>query len=191
MSLRYALLGLLADEPGSGYELARRFEATLDRYAWHAKHNQIYQELGRLADERLVEVVAQGARGRKTYAITDPGRRALVEWLRTPPESAVVRNEFLLRLFLTFVLDPAEAREHLRQYAEQAQQRLDHLTAFIGSLPNEDRLPPMKFGHLAATFGLRQLPAIRDWALDSVAEIDEWQQAGEHRSADPTDGPVG
>jgi DNA-binding PadR family transcriptional regulator len=177
MSLRYALLGLLADEPGSGYELARRFEDTLDRYAWHAKHNQIYQELNRLAEDRLVEVVAEGARGRKTYAITEAGRTSLVEWLRNPPDSGVVRNEFLLRLFLTFVLEPAEARQQLQQYAEHAQKRLDHLNALIAALPPEDVAPPLKFGHLAATFGLWQLPAVRDWALHSVAEIDQWQQS--------------
>lgn len=176
MSLRYALLGLLADEPGSGYELARRFEETLDRYAWHAKHNQIYQELNRLADDQLAEVVAEGARGRKTYAITDRGRSSLVDWLRKPPDSVVVRNEFLLRLFLSFVLEPAEARQQLQAYADDAQRRLDGLNALIAQLPPGDRTPPLKFGHLAATFGLWQLPATREWALYSVGEIDRWRR---------------
>src|SRR5919198_1549940 len=99
MSLRYALLGLLADEAASGYELTKKFERTLDRYAWHAKHNQVYQELNRLAADGLVEVVEEGARGRKTYAITEPGREELRNWLLHPQRNPVVRNEFVLRLF--------------------------------------------------------------------------------------------
>ncbi|WP_279579818.1 PadR family transcriptional regulator [Fodinicola feengrottensis] len=68
MSLRYALLGLLADEPASGYDLARTFEISLQRWAWHARHSQIYPELNKLADEGLIDVVDEGARGRRTYA---------------------------------------------------------------------------------------------------------------------------
>lgn len=48
-SLRYALLGLLAEEPASGYDLTKKFERMLQRYAWHAQHSQIYPELNRMA----------------------------------------------------------------------------------------------------------------------------------------------
>lgn len=74
--------------------------------------------------------------------------------------------------------------------ARQAQQRLDELNAFIASLPDEGRTPPMKFGHLAATFGLHQLPAIRDWARESVTAIDDWQPAQQHRPTSRTDETV-
>jgi len=74
MSLRYALLGLLAHEPASGYGLTKYFERNVGRYAWHAKHTQIYPELNRLADEGCIEVVEEGPRGRRTYGLTDMGR---------------------------------------------------------------------------------------------------------------------
>lgn len=181
MSLRYAVLGMLADSPGSGYELTRRFETTLDRYAWHAKHNQIYQELNRLADESLVEVVDEGARGRKTYAITGTGRETLVAWLRQPPRAGVVRNEFMLRLFLIFALEPEEARAHLQAYADETQRRLDELRALLSSAgtadPDSDAGSdgnPMTFGHLAAGLGLKLMPAVRDWAREAADEIGHW-----------------
>jgi PadR family transcriptional regulator, regulatory protein AphA len=176
MSLRYAVLGMLADAPGSGYELTRRFEATLDQYAWHAKHNQIYQELGRLADESLVEIVDQGARGRKTYAITEAGHETLVAWLRQPPRTGVVRNEFMLRLFLIFALEPQEARAHLQAYADETQRRLDELQTLLSNTgPEADDKPttePTTFGHLAAGLGLKLMPAVRDWAREAAEEID-------------------
>ena len=44
MSLRHALLGLLAEGPASGYDLARRFQEGLNS-VWPAQHPQIYSEL--------------------------------------------------------------------------------------------------------------------------------------------------
>lgn len=176
MSLRYALLGLLADEAGSGYELTKKFERSLDRYAWHAKHNQVYQELNRLAADGLAEVVEEGARGRKTYAITEAGRADLRQWLLNPPRNPVVRNEFVLRLFLLFALDPKEARAVLAEYAAAAQRDLDALNALVESADvdlTDGGLPdPLAFGHLAAGFGLHMLPASRDWAHWAIDQID-------------------
>jgi alpha-beta hydrolase superfamily lysophospholipase len=47
MSLRHALIGVLADEPRTGYGLLKHFEQSL-AYAWPASHSQIYPELARL-----------------------------------------------------------------------------------------------------------------------------------------------
>ncbi|MBA3728896.1 MAG: PadR family transcriptional regulator, partial [Actinobacteria bacterium] len=44
MSLRHALLGLLAERPMSGYDLTKVFDSSL-AYVWSAKHSQIYPEL--------------------------------------------------------------------------------------------------------------------------------------------------
>ena len=69
MSLRYAVLGLLARRPSTGYELTQTFDRSL-RTSWHARHSQIYPELAKLEAADLVEVVGHGARRSKTYAIT-------------------------------------------------------------------------------------------------------------------------
>lgn len=54
MSLPHALLTSLAERPGSGSELTRRFDRSIG-YFWHATHQQIYRELARLEDEGWVE----------------------------------------------------------------------------------------------------------------------------------------
>ena len=54
MSLRYALLGLLADRPYNGWQLLKNFEGSL-AYAWPALHSQIYPELARLREAGLIE----------------------------------------------------------------------------------------------------------------------------------------
>jgi DNA-binding PadR family transcriptional regulator len=164
MSLRYALLGLLAEEPASGYELTRSFERVLQRYAWHAQSSQIYPELSQLSKDGLVSVVERGARGRQTYAITEAGRAALRDWLRHPPEIFVVRNEFVLRLFLLSALDPVEARALLDRLAEDsaaAGAELAGQVAAFDAAPG-DGPPPMR--RLVAEYGLRSFQTLIEWA---------------------------
>src|SRR5919108_6155342 len=99
MSLPYALLGLLAVKPRSGYELTKEFEGYLGRYAWQAGHTSIYPELGKLAERGLVEVTHEGPRGSRTYALTPAGREELRTWLLEPPaKTGKVRNEQVLRM---------------------------------------------------------------------------------------------
>ena len=75
MSLRHALLAILAVEPMTGYDLTKHFSRSA-AYVWHAPHSQIYPELRKLEAEGLVtaESVARGDRGvKRTYSITDAG----------------------------------------------------------------------------------------------------------------------
>ena len=65
MSLRHAILGLLARQPSTGYDLARLFDLSL-RTTWHASHSQIYPELARLEEAGMVEVVGHGPRRKTT-----------------------------------------------------------------------------------------------------------------------------
>ena len=184
MSLRYALLGLLAEEPASGYDLTRKFERALQRYAWHAQHSQIYPELNRLADEGLVAVVAEGARGRRTYAITDAGRADLRDWMLNPPDVFVVRNEFVLRLFLLTALDPEDARTVLRPIAEESARELAELQDAVdkSDAANPPPAPPAP-GRLSAEYGRRSFQTIHDWALWALARIDAGSTV--HRGQSP------
>ena len=80
VSLRYATLGLLAQHPGSGYDLLKRFEVSMAN-VWPATQSQLYGELNKLAADGLIEVTNVGPRGRKEYGITDSGRVDLLAWI--------------------------------------------------------------------------------------------------------------
>jgi PadR family transcriptional regulator AphA len=109
MSLRHAVLGLLAIEPSTGYELTRRFDLSL-RTAWHASHSQVYPELAKLQEEGMAEVIGEGARRSRTWAVTDAGRAELHRWLTQTEPSRSQRSETGLRWFLVFLLGPEERR---------------------------------------------------------------------------------
>src|SRR5580698_1967406 len=98
MSLRYALLGLLREGPASGYDLLRIFRLSLNN-TWPATQSQVYTELTKLAEAGLLSVTAQGARGRKEYALTDAGLAELRHWLLETEPDLHPRSEGLLRVF--------------------------------------------------------------------------------------------
>ncbi|HLR97218.1 MAG TPA: PadR family transcriptional regulator [Jiangellaceae bacterium] len=170
MSLRHALLGMLADHPASGYDLSRLFETSLKRHAWHARHSQIYPELNRLASEGLVTVVGQGARGRRTYELTEAGRAEFHHWMLNFPESGVVRNEYSLRLFFLGTLDPGDARALLERYAQQGEEESRQLRDRRSEM---DRQSLLGFGGLATEFGLRYFEMQRDWAHWAMQQLDQ------------------
>nr|WP_313519027.1 PadR family transcriptional regulator [Brevundimonas diminuta] len=75
-ALRWVLLSLIADKPSHGYELIKAIEARMGG-AYTPSPGVIYPSLTLLEDMGAVSVVAEG--GKKRYAITDEGRRLLVE----------------------------------------------------------------------------------------------------------------
>jgi DNA-binding PadR family transcriptional regulator len=124
-TLGYALLGLLARTPLSGYELTRQMNGPV-RFFWWARHSQIYPELARLEAAGLVthEVVPQADRpAKKVYTPTDAGLTALRTWATSPTEPVAVRDELVLKAYSVWLADPAAAaalfREHERIHRRQ------------------------------------------------------------------------
>jgi PadR family transcriptional regulator AphA len=178
MSLSHALLGLLAVEPRSGYELTKAFAADLGRYAWQAGHTSIYPELGRLAERGLVAVTEEGARGSRTYSVTPEGYAELRSWLLTPRRQAKVRNEDVLRMFLISALEPADALVLLRRIAEHTTEEAATLRKVMENAPSEIPAGPDGFGYLAAEFGARQYESVHGWALWAIEKLEARAEPG-------------
>jgi DNA-binding PadR family transcriptional regulator len=99
MSLRHALLAILAVEPMTGYELTKHFDRSAAN-VWHAPHSQIYPELRKLEAAGLVtaESVARGDHGiKRTYSITEAGLDVLVGWVEELDPPAAERDAFQLK----------------------------------------------------------------------------------------------
>ena len=100
MALEHAILVSLLEQPGSGYELARRFERSIGRF-WTATHQQIYRVLKRMeADGWVVaEEIGQGGRpDKRCYSVAASGRAALTSWLRAPVQPEAVRHELAVKI---------------------------------------------------------------------------------------------
>lgn len=117
MTLRFALLGLLAEGPASGWDLSHRFDEVLGA-VWPAGHPQIYGELRKMEAEGLIEIDSEGPRGRKAYRITDAGLAAVRDWLAAGEVDHTMRLEPILRSVFFWLLTPEQLAEHLRREAE-------------------------------------------------------------------------
>ena len=106
-NLGYALLGLLAREPASGYDLTSQMRAPVG-FLWRARHSQIYPQLARLEAEGLITpgVVEQVVLpAKKVYTITPGGLAQLPSWFTNPAEPPAIRDEAGGRLHQEFAMD--------------------------------------------------------------------------------------
>jgi PadR family transcriptional regulator, regulatory protein AphA len=174
MSLRYALLGSLADQPRTGYALLKHFEQSL-AYAWPASHSQIYPELARLLDEGLIEQTETGARNSKTYAVTDAGLADMRRWLVETTPDRRVRSDAALRAFFLWLLEPAEAEDQLGDERSYWQGVLDEFRR-IQDEPTGDNKKARSL-RIALEGGIRTVEARLAWLDDAIAEIrsQEWK----------------
>lgn len=158
--MRHCLLGLLASEPGSGYDLTRRFEEVLGAIR-PARHPQIYGELTRLADDGLIAAETEGPRRRKEYRITDAGMAELRRWLTESGADHTIRLDPLLRSPFLWLLSPAELRAHLTAEA-------GHYRRLAGQCRHlattEDDSPQSCAARLTAEAAARLYETLADWA---------------------------
>jgi DNA-binding PadR family transcriptional regulator len=169
VSLRYGLLGLLAEGPASGYDLARRFQEALGP-VWPAQHPKIYAELSRLAGAEMIELDSQGPRGRKAYRITDAGLAEVRRWLTEDEVDHTMRSESVLRSFFFWLMEPDDLQAHLRReqafFTETAEMARGYAVA-------KDRgdfgtSPQTRSMRVAVEAAARFYQALADWA--------EWAQ---------------
>ena len=101
MALEHALLVSLSEQDASGYDLTRRFDKSIG-YFWPATHQQIYRELDRLASAGLIRELPRDGPPRRgpprRFAVTDDGRRSLVEWIGEDDAPDVTRSTLAVRV---------------------------------------------------------------------------------------------
>lgn len=115
MSVRNAILGLLAQRSRHGYDLRAAFEAVAGgAQNWSVKPAQIYTTLARLEDAGLVAVAAveqDGGPQKRVYEITPAGRAELADWFSSRVQREHQRDEFFLKLMLCLATGKARPRQ--------------------------------------------------------------------------------
>jgi DNA-binding PadR family transcriptional regulator len=126
MSLRHGLLAALLEGEASGYELSKRFDVSVANY-WTASPQQLYRELERMEGEGLVDgrVVEQQRRpNKRSFSITETGRRELVAFTGRPARPSAIRDELLVKLAAVDVGDRDAVAVAVRERLEQARGKL-------------------------------------------------------------------
>ncbi len=182
MSLQHGLLGLLTYEDSTGYDLAKKFEDSLN-YFWNAPVSQIYRELKRMEDCGWVtskNVIQEGKPNKKIYSITTNGTEEFQRWLkdfRIVPESS--HHAAIMRIFFgqetatenTIAL-LKEYREVTLRETEMLQTKVKEKTMFYADVIPEgkSRLP---YWHMTLELGIVQGKLIAEWAAKCIEKLEK------------------
>jgi DNA-binding PadR family transcriptional regulator len=127
MSLAHAVLTSLLEKASSGYDLAQRFDKSIG-YFWHATHQQIYRELGRMEAAGWIASSVPpdaGKTRKKEYRVLAAGRAELARWAQTGAQPMDLRDEFTVKLRADAVLGEVDLSPELRRHIALHQVRLE------------------------------------------------------------------
>jgi PadR family transcriptional regulator, regulatory protein AphA len=176
----YVVLGSIAIRgPSTSYDLKRFVELTLGHF-WTFPHSQLYAEPDRLASAGLLtEEREEGGRRRRTYGITEAGRRALGTWLNEPATAQVeLRDLGMVKLFFSELTDDDALRALAREQAAAHRAtlaRYEWLKRRYGDRPEyARRMLPLEAGFRMehALIGFWEDVA-RNWPDEAAAALDE------------------
>jgi DNA-binding PadR family transcriptional regulator len=170
------LLGLLAIEPMSGYDLGRTIRESVGHF-WNESYGQIYPNLKKLANGRFVSCKTERQKGkpdRHIYSITEKGRERLRKWLAVPPQPEIPRNEMLLKLFFGEQVSTQILIGYVERMAEERRALLDLLEqAEREEIDKNLRYPGAPYWRMAAHFGQMEMRAHLRWAEETLAELNK------------------
>lgn len=173
----YVILGLLAHEEMTGYDIKKRIDSSLS-FFWDAGFGQIYPSLGVLESEGLVTKRTEVSEKRPTrivYSITESGRQKLKQWLSTPVEKESVRYEILLRLFFGKQLPLEENIKRIDEFKSRNQASYETMLQFKKELSgilsqSEDHL----YIYLTVLFGEKVYKAYLDWVEEATGILEQY-----------------
>ena len=176
-SLRHTILGLLTQQPMSGYDIKRVAES-LGWLVGGPSFGSLYPALNGLEKDGLVTMrleVRQKKPSRKIYSITDAGRHMLKEWINRPTGSNASLKAFVMRLILADNLSQAGL-------IAQLYQRRSQITANRAALENSTTLTDDRANsgqRLALEYGLALANAELAWLDSTLDRLSRQPQAME------------
>jgi DNA-binding PadR family transcriptional regulator len=166
------ILGMLSLGKQSGYDI-KNFVDKTTRHFWAASYGQIYPELRRLEEQGLVlgRPVPTGGRARTVFELTDAGRAALHNWLRSDLAPLYeVRDEGMLKLFFSDSAGPQLRIDNIRAMRELHERKLTQLRALE---PHASSGPQGPF--LTLQLGIRMQECVIDWCKATEQALTEKQ----------------
>jgi len=130
MSLSYAILSALICSPSSGYDLAKRFNPSVEGsvgFFWNASFQQIYRELNRLEEKEWLQaesVQQENRPDKRIYSVTSAGEQQLCQWIAESEETTPIKDELLVKLYAGHLVPRQTLLSKLEHHRQQHQQRL-------------------------------------------------------------------
>jgi DNA-binding PadR family transcriptional regulator len=181
--LGYALLGLLHQQPRSGYDLRKIF-ANTPMGTFSDSPGAIYPALQRLEKRRFVSscvYASSGLRRRRLFRPTESGMRAFKSWqTRAISSDDVVHrvDELMLRFsFMDQTAGAARAMRFLNALAKELAAYIPSLRKFLKSQGPRTALS----GRLALESGIRSYETLLGWTRSSLGIYKRKKKRGERK----------
>ncbi|MFL0275602.1 PadR family transcriptional regulator [Mycobacterium sp. SMC-19] len=184
----WALLGMLSGgDELSGYDIKKWFNWTIRFFYSSPAYSQIYSELKRLEQQRLVTSrVDAGVRSRRMYKITDSGLTAVTRWANDEPvEPPSLKHNPLMRVILGHLMNPGRLRDVLTAHVAHAEQ-MHRAAATEARWAAEE--PAWSYARLALRWSEDYYAAERELALRMIKDLDEVEETFAKSSQEGQDG---
>ncbi len=168
--LDYAILGLIQDQPLSGYAIRKLFEETaLGNYS--SSPGTIYPALNRLQKFELVKKNFHGKNGKIGFEITTNGIRILKNWFLKPVEKIEVvkkTDELLLRFgFMEALVEKSQRINFLASFQNLLSVYIKELQAFY----DKESINMPLHGRLAFQYGIDSNKTTLKWCKKAISQL--------------------
>lgn len=181
MSLPFGLLGLLKYQESTGYDLAKKFEDSLNTF-WHAQSSQIYRELNRMEEKGWVasrSVIQSSRPNKRVYSITQNGINAFNEWINGCTD--MFENEhdpFLIRIFFG-ATSPQITLKNMKAYRDKCLAVLEehngelqsHIDKYKNEIPDGEH--ESLYWQMTLELGIARIKATIQWAEECIEKLEK------------------
>jgi len=153
MDVQSVLLGFLMRQSMTGYDLKKAFSISFSFFSG-LSYGSIYPALKKMEKLGLISKrteIQDGAPNRKIYSITEAGRKAFLESLRSPFVFEQPKSAFLMRLFFFAHLSSEERKTIAVKYLNSIEQLHKQLEAAQPEI--QERAD--RYQYMCFQFGLR------------------------------------
>ncbi|MBP7737128.1 MAG: PadR family transcriptional regulator [Spirochaetes bacterium] len=169
---KYAILGLLASGPRSGYDIKKTVDHSIG-FFWNENYGHLYPILNRMERGGLLSMTQSGrASGpvKKVYAITARGKKELLAWLRTPVDDQPIRNELLLRIFFGRRAGAGDVKNMVRAEKKKNQELVSIFNEIKSGIErgNSSDAP---YWAITLDFGIRKSEMIIQWCDETLKAL--------------------
>ena len=182
MDVQTILLGFLMYTSMTGYELKKFFEISFSFFSG-LSYGSIYPALKRMEKTGLITMEVQvqdGTPNRKVYTITEKGRTAFVEGLKTPVEFERQKHPLLTRLFFFGFLPSQDRVRIMENYLRSVEKMNREVEALRPHLPQHAD----QYQRLCLEFGIRfmrDLAANTAWLLETIQAESDTSEDAQHK----------
>ncbi len=173
--LEHILLGLLHEQPMSGYDLKKTIDSTVG-FFYSTSFGSLYPALKRLEEKEyvIVEDVKGDSKNKKIYTLQKAGKEAFIKWLEQPLKSS--KNEHLLKIFFMDYLDEEMRSYLLKEFQNKLKgerQMLKEVEQIvIGELAELTNPQDFYYRLSMLQYGVRHFEMELDWLEDIIRRKD-------------------